>query len=875
MFAQWNSKRKQLEDEILAHIALETEENLQAGMSPEEARLAAHRKFGNAPLAMDRSREIWGALWLEYLWHDLRYAFRTLKKSPGYTATVVLTLALGLGAVATMLAVVDSVLLRPVALPHPHQLVILYGQSGHYKSGSRNELSYHQIQALQRHAHLFTAIAGYATTVKPVGTSSGTRWALLTPVTPGFFRMLGIHAALGRLPGKNPSAPVAVISHLFWQQRLHSSPHAIGSILHIDGQSRTIIGILPRGLSVPYGTGGPFVYTPISLHARHAGLFSSDAALVMARMKPGVTMPQALAEARSILSHRKSKNGVDGSHLAAQSYAAYLTGSLRRPLFALLGGVLILLLIACANAANLQIARAMERIAEMQIRSALGAGFRRLLQQLLAESIVVSLLGAALGCALALAATAFIRSSYGNAFARFRGVALHPMVFAAIAALALATGIMASLAPAFSIRRRTRAAAVTQRITPRTRISGLLVVLQIALTCVLLATTGLFLRTFRALQQVPLGFNPHHVTTLVLLPIDSHESPTLIRQTDTRLLQRFRHLPGVQSAAMQTSIPFSSYSATMNGTTEVSGRTYRKGDSAFYSFVSSGFVRASGIRLLRGRAFTAHDDTSPSMVALVNQAFVRKFLSGRNPLGVSLKFHRDPGEKHPDPLEIQSSTIVGVVQNELQGQSLGAAFQPMVYLDYRQIPTSSQFLGIFSFVNQFAIRSRLPQSVLDHELRTALKQLAPNMAEMQLQPMETGIANSLGTRTLALRLVSGFGGLALLLAAIGIYGILAYAVTLRRREIGVRMALGSSRTGVTRLVLRHAGRLVLIGIPPGLAGAWAAGHTVRSYLFGVTPLDPATLAAAAALLLLTAAVAAALPAWRAAQIHPMEVLRLE
>lgn len=263
------------------------------------------------------------------------------------------------------------------------------------------------------------------------------------------------------------------------------------------------------------------------------------------------------------------------------------------------------------------------------------------------------------------------------------------------------------------------------------------------------------------------------------------------------------------------------------------------------------------------------------MVALVNQAFVHKFLSGRNPLGVSLNFHRDPGEKHPDPLEIQTSTIVGVVQNELQGQSLGAAFQPMVYLDYRQIPKSSQFLGVFSFVSQFAIRSRLPQSVLDHELRTALKQLAPNMAEMQLQPMETGIANSLGTRTLALRLVSGFGGLALLLAAIGIYGMLAYAVTLRRREIDVRMALGSSRTGVTRLVLRHAGLLVLIGIPPGIAGAWAVGHAVRSYLFGVTPLDLATLAAAAALLLLTAAVAAALPAWRAAQIHPMEVLRLD
>jgi predicted permease len=375
------------------------------------------------------------------------------------------------------------------------------------------------------------------------------------------------------------------------------------------------------------------------------------------------------------------------------------------------------------------------------------------------------------------------------------------------------------------------------------------------------------------------------------MPIDSQESPVLLRQTDIHLLERFQTLPGVESAAMQSSIPFSIYSPILTCTTDVHGRPFRKGDSAIYSFVSSNFVRASGIHLLHGRAFTAQDETSPDMVALVNQAFVNKFLPGRNPLGVTLRFHRRPRpagssgmplgllqvlEPEPDVQLKPSFSIVGVVQNELQGTDLGAPLEPIIYLDYRQIPTDSDFLGIMmGAASQFVIRSRLPQGVLDNELRTILKQAAPDMAEIQLYSMEEEMTQSLGERNLALHLVSSFGAMALLLAAIGIYGILAYAVTLRQREIGIRMALGSSRAGVTRLVLRQAGRIVLIGIIPGLAGAWAAGHAVRSFLFGVKPLDPASLVAAVSVLLLTGLLAAWWPARRAASVDPMVALRAE
>jgi len=866
----WNSRRERLREEIRTHIEMEIEENLQSGMPPEAARQAAQIKFGNTLLAVERSREVWGALWLEYLFQDLRYALRSLCRAPGYTAVVLLTLALGLGSVATILAMTDSVLLRPVPLPHPAQLVVIYGKTA--QTGTYTELTYGQIQELRRDSRVFSAVSGYATTVAPVGASDGMRIALLCMVTPDFFRVLSIQPKMGRLLDSGDAAqPVVVVSYDFWHDRLHGNPHAIGSTVKLSGAMRTVIGVLPQGLEFPIGAGAPAVFAPMSLQAKGTGLFIPGAALALARLQPGVSISQALGETRSLFNH--AHDGVDGQHLAVESVTRFLTGSMQTPLLALLGGVAILLLIACSNAANLQIARATERLSEMQLRSALGASFPRLLQQLLIESLVISLAGAAVGGGLSVAAVAVIRKAYAGQFARFDEIAIHPGVFAATALLAIVAGLLASLAPAFSTRSRTLAGN-RRTATPRNRVSSVLVVLQITLTSVLLVTCGLFVRTFRALQQAPLGFDPHNVTTLVLMPEDSHRSPSLQRETNTLLLHRLQALPGVEAAAMQTTIPFSNYSFSMNGTTDVGGRPFHKDDSAFYSIVSSDFVRASGIHLLRGRGFLARDDGSSDMVALVNQAFVDKYLAGRNPLGVTVRMHRDPGEKDSDIPLSRNLTIVGIVEDELQGP-LGSSFEPMVYLDDLQIPTDSAFLQVFSIASEYAIRSPLPRDVLDKEIRAALEQAAPGMAEMQLQSMQEGIANSLRQRRIALRLVSSFGGMALFLAAIGIYGLFAYAVTLRRREIGIRMALGSSRTGITGLILSHAGRLLFWGLIPGIAGAWLAGHAVRSFLFGVKALDPPAVIASAALLALVAALAASVPAWRAARVDPMEVLRAE
>ncbi len=649
----------------------------------------------------------------------------------------------------------------------------------------------------------------------------------------------------------------------------------IGSTIRISGRVRTVIGVLPDEVHFPQGTEAPAVYIPVSLNAKGEDDLFADSAMALARLKPGTSMQQANEEVRSVLAH--SGTGSTGVHesFEIRPYGEYLTGNMQTALLSLLGGVAILLLIACANAANLQIARGTERMAEMNVRSALGASFGRLFQQVVTESVVVSLIGAAMGGALAVSLIAAVRNAFGPQFTRFDELAVRPAVFGAAALLAVLAGVLASLAPVFSIQRQTHTGMERTRITRRSRVPGVIVILQIALTCVLLVISGLFVRTFRTLQEVKLGFDPRNVTTVVLTPENQGKDPALSRQLIGRLLKRFESLPGVVSATMQTEIPFSSYNFSLNGTTEVTGRPFQEGDTAFYSLVSTNFVRASRMRLMRGRAFLPEDDASADMVAVVNEAFAKKFLAGRDPLGDRVKAHRGPGEKDSDLPFTQALTVVGVVDNELQGGDLGAPYRPMVYLDYLQLPKGSMLGQVFSMVTEYAVRSTLPQEALAKELRAAIKDVAPDMTEVSLRPMEEGIAQSLGERRLALQLVASFGAVALLLAAVGIYGLLAYSVAQRRKEIGIRMALGSSQAGITGLVLQQAATTVIYGLVLGIATAWPVGHLLRSFLFGVGILDPWALAASAAVLLLVGAVAVTVPVWRAAQVDPTEALRTD
>ena len=809
------------------------------------------------------------------VYSDVRYTLRGLKNAPGYAFTIILTLALGLGAVTTMLAVVDCVLLRPVALPHPEQLVTLALENT--RDHTSGILSYSQIESLRRNTQSFSAISGYFNMLRPVSTTDGSRTALLTEVTPDFFTMLGVHPKFGRLiTSQDEKSPVAVVSAAFWRDRLRADPKAIGSTIKFNGQQHIVIGVLPEGTQFPQGIEAPVVYSPIVLSAKQSDDLFTGYASVLARLKPGASTEQARGEAQSVLAHARTKDSPPQETLILRSYQQQLTGDLRASLLTLLGGVSVLLLIACANAANLQITRITSRMAEMNLRSALGASISRLLQQLVIESLVASLFGATFGAALAYVLVTILRAIYGQQFARFDELTIHPASLLACTLLALLTGLLASLAPMFGIRRHTdHAATATLTVTRSARLPQILVALQIAMTCVLLVTIALFVKTFSALENVKLGFDPHGITDLVLMPYNQNQDPEVSRRTVTRLLEKFAAIPGVQAVAMQSSVPFSNFNVGLNGATEVNGRAFRESDTAFYSLVSSNFVSASGIHLLRGRDFQKEDDSSAAMVGLVNEAFVRQYLPTRDPIGATVKLHRAPGETDADLPFAKALTIIGVVENELQGGDLAAPYQPMVYIDYRQVPTGAGFAQVFSFVDEFAIRSNLGQIALNTRLRAIIQQTAPDMSELNLQLMQAGIAQSLSQRRLALSLVASFGAIALLLACIGIYGVLTYSVIQRRKEIAIRMALGSSRAAAIKLIVQQAGRMVVVGFILGAAAAWPAGRAVKSFLFGVQALDSTALLSSAAVLLAVCAAAAAIPALRAAQTDPIEALRAE
>ena len=876
----WKRRRKQLIEEFERHIADETRDNIDRGMSPEKARLEAKKTFGSVPLAVEQSREALGFAGFERLLQDVRYALRGLRRAPGYTATLVITLALGLGCATAMLAIVESVLMRPVALPRSEELVeISVREDATGMHAAPHALSYKTIDQLSRNNRSFDGISGYNSMVRPVAAPDGTRISLTTEVTANLFETLAVQPKLGRLIAPSDAkSPVVVVSEEFWRDRLHAASNAVGSTIHISGEPYTVIGVLPLAVHFPQAFSGPMIYMLTSLDSSGADIFKLDSATTIARLKPGVSRQQALDDIQGVIAHADLSQ--PAQHLLVRSYRDVVVGDLKKPLVAMLGGVAVLLLIACANAANLQIGRAASRLPEISVRSALGASFGRLLQQLVTESVLVALISAALGGVFSYAAIEMVRHAYGQEFARFDELSMHPIVLAGTALLAVLVGVAASIAPALNIRRKTSARTTAARsnarnVTRGSRLPGILVALQVALTCVLLVTSGLFVRTLERLESVSLGFNPHGVSTLVLIPENPNQPVTLTRQTETRLLHRFESLPGVQSVTMQSDIPFSNYNVDMDGGTDVAGRAYRKGDDAHYSFVSTGFVETSGIRLLAGRAFETSDETNAAIGVLVNQAFVKKFVDGRNPVGVTLKFHREPKDTDADVPILQPMTIVGVVENEIQGGDLGAVYQPMVYIDYLQLPADSMLGAVFNMAAQYAVRSKLPATVVASELRRAVKEDAPAMTEMELRPMEESIADSLSQRRLALRLVSGFGLVAMVLSAVGIYGVLAYSVSLRRREIGIRMALGSSRPRVAELVLRQAGTMVLLGLLPGIAGAWAAGYMVSSFLYGVSPLDPETLASVAGILILVSVAAASLPTLRAAQVDPVETLRAE
>ena len=808
---------------------------------------------------------------------DLRHALRGLRRAPGYSVTAVLTLAIGLGATASMLAIIDCVLIQPVALPHADRLVQITRSS---KGNEADNFDLTDIASLAK-AHSFKAITGYNSFPEAVTIAGSSRIAQNIGAQTSLFTIAGVPARIGRVFGPGDDhAQVAVVSDRYWTGSMHGDPHAIGTQLRLDGKLYTVIGVLPPGFAFPMDMQGESVYTPLQFDAKGKDQHGFTSAFLVGRLKPGASITSAASELQAIYKqslHNPEDKAADWQvHVGPFGHAQ--TSDERPALFALLGASLLLLLIACANTANLQIARGITRAPEMSMRSTLGASGARLLRQLATESIVVSALGACAGLFLAGVLVAAVRHAYSAKFPRFDELALHPSVFLACAALAVIVGLLAALVPASQALRHAgqSPSANSSRSTRRSRLPGMLVALELALTCVLLAVTGLFLRTFRALEQVPLGFNPHQLTIISTLPLNPQADPETMRQVERRVLHSLAALPGVQASASETSLPYSNMSLSFTSTIRIAGRPAKKADDVSIALISPGWNRTLGIPMLEGRSLSDTDGAGSTPVCLVNQAFVRTHLAGQRVVGTSVLFPNSSTDGTDDRLLKNPFTIAGVVPDQDTNTAISAAPDPVIFLPADAIPAGAgEARFLFVVAPQFAVRSTLPESTLNREIRTVLKRDAPELAEMGITPVDAAMQNALANRRLALRLASGFGALALLLSAIGIYGVLAYSVAQRRREIGIRMALGSSRAAAVRLIAGHAVVMAAAGLALGLFASWPAGRAVRSLLFGVHAVDPLTSVAAALVLLFVCCLAALIPAWRAAQVDPNEALRSE
>lgn len=853
---------RRLREELAAHRDALEADYLRQGMAPEAARRAARLKLGGE----DQIRQQWRAArrwaWLDDLRRDLAFALRSLRRAPGFTAIAITVLALGIGANTAMFSLVNAVLLEPLPFAHPNQLVRLYETQAQRGSWP---LSGPDFPDWRRQAALF---AGMALLAPPRGanlTGSGEpRQITRVAAEDNFFQLLGVRPALGRLLRAGDTGGVAVLSYPFWQSQFGGQRGILGQSITLDGYNVTVIGVAPAHFQVRTGF---TVQAWVPLNMARLGERGQHSFAAIGRLRPGVTLAQARVQMAAIAARLARQYPLTNGHTGAHVFwlrDRLVPAAQRASLLTLLGAVGLILLIACANLANMLLARALTRRKEISIRRALGASRGRIVRQLLAESLLLALVGAALGAALAWAG---VRAAVGlRAFTlpQFNPVAVNGPVLAFTAGLAVVCGVLFGLAPALHSSGFARSGRAH-------RLSGALVAAEVALSLVLLAVAGLFLESYARLRSSPLGVNPAHVLIAQLnLPAARYATPASIAQFHAALLGRLRAQPGIGAAATSSAIPLEGSS---NGQISLPGDAAVRKTLVEQTDITPSYFSTMQIPLLRGRGYTREDaaayarfwaaweaHATPATLAgfqlgiVVNQAFADEFFPGRNPIGERFR----QGRQGP------WLTIQGVVGN-VAVYALGTAPMPGEYF-----PVASLDNGFY-----LELRSALPPAAAAGSLRRTVASLDATLPLAVIQTMNQVADGSVASQAFQQWLLSGFAALALLLALAGIYAVMSFLVEARRREIGVRMALGASRASVLALVVGRGLRLAAIGIACGLAAALALGRLLASQLYQVSPADPATLAAAAALLAAACLLACAVPARRAAALDPTRTLRTE
>jgi predicted permease len=836
---------------------------------------------------------------------DLRYALRSLRKTPVVTAVAVLSIALGIGANTAVFTLVDQVLLRLLPVRQPEELVVVTAEGTQYGNGwgDGNELSYPRYADLRDHNQVFTGMLCRFGSDFHVAFGGATERVQGELVSGTYFPVLGVGPHLGRTFGpdedKVPNGhPVAMLSHAYWKSRFAGDPVIVGKALVVSNQPMTIVGVAQEGFDGVNQGKAAQIFVPIMMAGRLAPLPLREGITdrrmrwlnVFARLRPGVTPEQAAAALQPFYASQlrtevqeaafAKASATDKDNFLKGTVAVTAAGQgrsdlrrqLTRPLLVLTTIVACVLLIACANVANLLLARASARQREMAIRLALGATRGRILQQLLVESMLLAMLGAIAGLALATWGADLLLEFYRNPDIPLT-VSARPdaRVLGFTLLISLATGLLFGLMPALQSARpalaptlKNEAGAVVGGSSVRLRKA--LVISQVALSLLLLIGAGLFIRSLHNLMAVRPGFDTTHLIEFGVSPRMNGYEGVRSKQFAKRLLEQVQRTPGVTGAGF-TGIGLLE-GGSWNSRMTIEGHTAKPDERVIThnNPMSPGYFDALGMKIVAGRDFDERDEvltpvapgTNPAVV-IVNQTFVTRYLGNRHPIGVRIGFGRDPGT--PTPIE-----IVGVV-SDAKYRSLRNETEPQAFFPFFAGPD----VGGFTMY----VRTRQAPEEMFPTLRRVVQQLDPNLPLFAMQTFETRVERSVSNERLVASLSSVFGLIATLLAMIGLYGVMAYTVTQRTREIGIRMALGAVSRDVARMILRDVAILVGVGLAIGLPAAWGLGRYIGNQLFEITPTDPTTLAAAVIVLAIVAALAGLIPARRAARINPILALRYD
>ncbi len=874
----------ELEREIRIHLDLEAEERIANGMPEREARYAARRAFGNVTRTLEDARAVWTRRWLDETVQDVRYAWRTLRKNPGFTSIAVLTIALGIGANTAMFSVVNAAILRPLGYPQPEQLRMLSTGSGDGKPGSLSPAEYFELTEISQS---FSVVGAFVTGEVNLAALDRPRRASRARVNAELLEALAVPPERGRwfrrdeTRGGGPA--VVILSHELWRTAFGGREDVVGQSIDVDGIRHEVIGVMPSGFDLMDKR--VELWLPLQLAPAIRQFRASHFLSVLGRLKDGVTSRHAEVELASLMTSWGARTRAGGHLFAPGEHVLQMTpaldavvGSSRRAFWLLQAAVGLVLLIACANLANLLMVRAEARGREITVRAALGAGRRRLLAQFVAEGLVLLGLGGALGLTVAWAGVRALTAAYPDSVPRVAGIGIDPAVLGFTLLVSAVTGVVFALAPLRYLSGRTGGRLPNDRASGapalRPAMRRALVAGEVALAVMLVVGAGLMLRTVRNLMSVDAGFDRSRLVTFgVALPAATYPAFDQRVQLYGRLLDRLRALPGIEGGAAVSGLPPQRESNGFG--TDIENYTPPPEGSelvGYYQTVTNGYFDAMRIPIVRGRAF-AEADVTGAPVAIVNEAFVRTFWKDLDPIGrrVRPRF----GDQTP------WVTVVGVARDVKQaGIDHPTGTELYVLLD--QIPRIFPAVqggrlgsGFGDASMQVMLRTTLPAAALQPPIANAVREVDPALPIIRLRDMEDVFRDSVRRPRMLMQLLGAFAGLALLLAAIGTYGVLSYMVAQQRREIGIRMALGAERSVVLRAVMGHGLKLAGAGLVAGLAGALVLTRLMETLLFAVRPNDPVTLAGVAALIAAVAAAASLIPALRATRVDPLVALRDE